>query len=304
MDETTLTRQLGEQTALPSPERLAPARERLLAELTADLTHPEPASQPQRTFRAPRALRSRNSFRLAVAVASAAAVAAFGAIALRGPAPDRPPVAMAPVAEFLGTAAAVAARDRDVTPRGDQFVYVKTAGADGTWFEQWNSVDGEHDSVGRSSDGREEVLPACVDGLGKSTDSAGKAVSAPCDVHPWFLPDLPADPEALIAWLTKRNSNVNGVAKDLWSLADGYWLRPAQRAALYRAVGMVDGISLVPSAEDAAGRVGTGVAWVSPGRSVPEVMWIFDAETHLLLGSPATSVVTQPRIVDEVGERS
>jgi hypothetical protein len=35
MDEITLTRELGRETSLPSPDRLAPARARLMAELTA-----------------------------------------------------------------------------------------------------------------------------------------------------------------------------------------------------------------------------------------------------------------------------
>ncbi|MEU8819122.1 CU044_5270 family protein [Actinoplanes sp. NPDC048796] len=299
MDETTLTRQLGDETALPSPDRLAPARARLMAELTA-------ASAPP----ARRSVRPRRSFRLAAAAVAAAVVGAgaVGAVVLREP--DAPPVAMVPVAEFLDTAATVAARTTDVVPRGDQYVYLKTAEPGGKWFETWNSVDGEHDTVGQYSDGQKVVLPACVDGMGKSTDSSGKVSTAPCDAQPSYLPDLPTDPKALIAWLNKRNPgpddkgvNVNGVAKDMWSLADGYWLRPAQRAALYRAVGTVDGITLVPSVKDAAGRTGTGVAWVSPGQSAPEVMWIFDAETHVLLGSPATSVVTPPHVVDKVGQR-
>ena len=49
--------------------------------------------------------------------------------------------------------------------------------------------------------------------------------------------------------------------------------------------------------------VGTGVAWTGPGESTPQVMWIFDSKTHILLGSPSYSVVTPPHIVDKAGQR-
>jgi len=314
MDEITLTRELGRGTFLPSPDRLAPARARLMAELTADTDQlrdetmaPVSDSPSLRLRRAkPRPL-TRGALALAAAVTAIAGVAVT---TVRDRAPDARSVAMAPVAQFFDTAASVAAKDQDIVPRGDQFVYGKTVDTDGTWHETWNSIDGEHDGLSRSSAGSEEVIPGCVDGRQKGSNSAGETVHVECEPQPHFRSDLPADPAALIALLAKRNldengkMNVNGVAKDMWSLGDGYWLRPAQRAALYRAVGTIDGISLIPNSKDGAGRVGTGVAWASPGQSTSRVMWIFDEKTHVLLGSPSYSVVTPPHIVDKPGQRS
>lgn len=316
MDEITLTRELGRGASLPSPARLASARARLLDELTAASASSQqetrvplsetPVQRLPRQRATPRHL-TRWALALAAAVTGVVAVAATS---IRDPQPDSRADAMVPVAQFLDTVAAVAAEDEDVVPRGDQFVYSKAVGPDKVSSESWNSVDGVHDSVGRSSDGREDILPGCVNGRQKGSDSAGNAVQVECDVQPHFLPDLPTDPTALVAWLAKRNPdengkpmNVNGVGKDLWTLADGYWLRPAQRAALYRAVGMIDGISLVPNSKDGSGRSGTGVAWISPNTSTPEVQWIFDEQTHVLLGTPNYSVVTLPHIVDKVGQR-
>jgi hypothetical protein len=311
MDEITLTRELGRETSLPSPDRLAPARARLMAELTAAAGQQQdktrvPVSGP-RSLRLSRAKPRRRALALAAAVI---AIAGGAVPAMRDRDPGTRSVSMAPVAQFFDTAASVAAKDQDIVPRGDQFVYGKSVETDGTWQETWYSIDGKHDGLARSSGGSEEVIPGCVDGRQKGSNSAGETVQVDCEPQPHFRSDLPTDPAALIAWLAKRNldkngkMNVNGVAKDMWSLSDGYWLRPAQRAALYRAVATIDGISLVPNSKDGAGRVGTGVAWADPGESTSQVMWIFDEKTHVLLGSPSYSVVTPPHIVDKPGQRS
>lgn len=314
MDEITLTRELGRGTSLPSPDRLAPARARLMAELTAttDQLQDEtrvPVLDPP-SLRLPRAKLWQLTRRALALAAAVTAITGVAVTAMREQDPDTRSVSIVPVAQFLDTAASVAAKDQDMVPRGDQFVYGRTVGTDGTWHETWYSIDGKHDGLSRSSQGSDMVIPGCVDGRQKSSDSAGETVQVVCEPEPHFRPDLPTDPAALIDLLAKRNldengkRNVNGVAKDMWSLSDGYWLRPAQRAALYRAVGAIDGISLVPNSEDGAGRIGTGVAWTSPGESTPRVMWIFDEKTHVLLGSPSYSTVTPPRIVDKPGQRS
>jgi hypothetical protein len=288
MDEITLVRELGGETPLPSPDRLAAARARVLTEV------------------APRPVRRR---RWAVLVGAAAAVTVGLVLASQTrtvtPAPEMVPVAAA----FMNEVATTAARGDDVIPRGDQYVYTKSATAEGGWTEFWNSVDGRHDSVWRQSDGQESTAPGCVDGKRLDVGNAGRKVESACEPYPHYWPDLPTDAEALIAWVEKRNPgenggvNVNGVGKDLWQLTDGNWLRPAQRAALYRAVGTIDGISLVPNSKDGTGRLGTGVAWAHPAGSEPQVMWVFDAKTHAFLGGTDYSVVTPPAIVDKVGQR-
>jgi hypothetical protein len=298
MDEITLVRELGEETALPSADRLAAARARLMAEVA-----PRPVTEV-----APRPVARRRLW--AVLGAGAAVTATAAAMLIPGSPTPVPPAApaMAPVAVFLNEVASTAEQADDITPRDDQYVYTKSA-ADGSWIEFWNSVDGRHDTVTRQSDGKENIAPGCADGRTRDIVSGGREVESPCEPLPHYLPDLPSDPAALITWVERRNPdenggvNVNGVGKELLQLVNGHWLRPAQRAALYRAVGTIDGISLVPNAKDGAGRTGTGVAWATPGSAEPEVMWVFDTETHAFLGGPNYSIVTPLTIVDRVGQR-
>lgn len=96
-------------------------------------------------------------------------------------------------------------------------------------------------------------------------------------------------------------SDLNGIAKSIGAIPPETWLRPAQRAALYRAAGMIDGIQLVDGAKDARGRTGTGIAWDRNGAGKPLVAWVFDAKTRQLLGTPEMSLVTPPTIVDRIG---
>jgi hypothetical protein len=287
MDEITLTRELGRETPLPSSDRLAPARARLMAELTAAA----PALRPT-----PKTRKSRPRWAIIATGAVAAAAAGVASIFPGTPSSPRPApgggTQMEAVAQFLDDAAVVAAQAKDVVPRGDQFIYTRIVESGGARTEYWSSIDGEH--LGRQQSGGKTIpLAACVNG--KAYDPSDP-VDVSCDPARLYLPDLPSDPDGVVSWLKRRNPgfdgvahNVNGVAKDIWSLTSNYWLRPAQRAAVYRALGRFDGIRLVPGVTDAIGRTGTGVAWVSPGQKDAQVMWIFDPEKHVLLGSPDTA---------------
>ncbi|AEV81087.1 hypothetical protein ACWT_0073 [Actinoplanes sp. SE50] len=297
MDEITLTGELGREVPLPTAADLAPARARLLAELTA-------AAPPVRNVRK---LRLRWAAVATGTVAAAAAAAGIVAIAPGTPSSTSAPPAPAapvPVAQFLDDAATVAGQGRDVVPRGDQFLYTRVRATDGTWTDYWSSIDGRHLGEERSSSGKKTIIAACVNG--KSYDPSDP-VDVGCEPTRLYLPDLPTDPERMVAWLKARNPgldgapyNANGVAKEIWSLSDSYWLRPAQRAALYRALGRFDGISLVPGAKDGTGQVGTGVSWISPGDTAPRVMWVFDPKRHVLLGYQNASIDAYA-LVDRIG---
>src|SRR3954470_19803964 len=123
MDEITLTRELGRETSLPAPDRLAPARARLMAELTAAAGQRQ--DKTRGSVSGPRSLRLSRAKprRRALALAAAVIAIAGGAVpAMRDRDPGTRSVSMAPVAQFFDTAAAVAAKDQDIVPRGDQFV--------------------------------------------------------------------------------------------------------------------------------------------------------------------------------------
>ncbi|MEU4420649.1 CU044_5270 family protein [Actinoplanes sp. NPDC024001] len=293
MDEITLTRELGRETPLASPERLAPARALLLAEMA-----------PVKTRR-----RGRSRWTIAGATV-AAGLAAVAAITVPGdPAPSPtgpPPVAastpvLIPVGTFLDEAAVVAGQDDDVVPRADQYVYLETRTPEFV-YRSWLSVSGERDGVVITPEGKED-RPGCKNGKQASVDSAGRNITVECEPEPRYLPDMPTEPDALAAWLKKRNVSVDGtvnvsaVGKEIGELAGGYWLRPAQRAALYRVAAKIEGIKLAPNTRTDDGRVGTGLAWAHPGEGEAKVMLIFDPKTYQLLDDRL------PVIVDRIGQR-
>jgi hypothetical protein len=143
-------------------------------------------------------------------------------------------------------------------------------------------------------------VPGCPDGKPDAIPEQGGG----CVPDPHYLPDMPTGTDAMLTWLRQRNPNdsaatiTNGIAKDIWNLSEYYWLRSDQRAALYRAATQIPGLRLIPGATDAAGRKGTGVTWDYAGGGT---MWIFDPETHVLLGSP--SYTSSTALVGKVGDR-
>jgi hypothetical protein len=100
------------------------------------------------------------------------------------------------------------------------------------------------------------------------------------------LKRLPTDPEGMRAHL--YTGDRGGDSKDEAAFtAAGDMLRetympPAQRAALFKAVGTIPGVEATGRAPDAAGREGVGVGRV--GLDGVRYELIFDAETYELLG--------------------
>jgi hypothetical protein len=213
------------------------------------------------------------------------------------------PAANADAARILHNAAAAALTLPDVQPRPDQFVYRE----DSNGAEQWMSVDGTRDGLGRPAGGGEEsVFPGCRDGRRTVMKGPEAIGTEPCEPDPAYRPDLPTDAGAMLDYLNRNHSgevgDANAMGKDIMGLLDKY-LRPAARAALFEAAARIPGLRVVPNDTDAAGRPGVGVAWSFEGRSGRIV---FDAETYALLGVWAGrggSAVLRVAIVDEVGQR-
>ncbi|HWS39400.1 MAG TPA: hypothetical protein VN408_42480, partial [Actinoplanes sp.] len=210
MDEITLVRELGDETPLPSAHRLATARRALMSEVA-------PTTKKNRRWA---------GLLTAAAVAAVAAVTIpqFATTPTAQPAPAPSAVELTPVAAFLNQAAVTAEREKDVVPRGDQYLYLRVIESDGTVSEAWLSIDGKHDSKGRNQDGVYEVF-------------RGPPESR-------YFPDMPTDPQAMTVWIKKYvkartgSDGLDAVTKFIGVLPTTIWMRPAQRAAFYRAIGL------------------------------------------------------------------
>lgn len=271
MDEITLVRELGEETRLPSADRLAAARTRMMSEI----------SPPRRTRR----------WASLLAAGAAAAIAAVTVPQIVTPSAQPPVPApssaqlpkLTPVAAFLDQAATTVESEPDVVPRGDQFLYLRFIEWDGSANEGWLSIDGRHDGWGIDQDGKYATIPGCPAG-------------DDCKVVVHYRDDMPTDPEAMAGWLRRTaradfgSDSLDAVTKFLGTVSTRYWMRPAQRAALYRAIGLIDGVSLVEGVKDSRGREGVGVAWVPTGQTSRSVVWIFDPVTFRMLGTPESSI--------------
>ncbi|MFD6636817.1 CU044_5270 family protein [Micromonospora chalcea] len=216
-------------------------------------------------------------------------------------------LSMRPVSQVLGAAAETAAREPDVLPRDDQYLYMREVGRDGRVnAERWYSIDGTRDGLGfnRESSGMARfVFAGCRDGRYISGTERGEK----CTPMPAYLPNLPTDVYAMVRYLNEQNAHLNGdpapnktnsIAKDMWHLATSRYLRPAQRAALYQAAAKIEGVTVVEGAVDATGRQGTGVSWRFGNGTA---MWIFDPVSYAYLGTGTDTTVQA--IVDKVGQR-
>ena len=318
MNDLDLLAGIGDETYLPHPAALAPARSRLVAELRADTYAPGAgpatagtvpvgavstlggASPPGPGGRGP-ARRDPGRARRWVAVTGVAAAVAAGVVVVTttpwgsgGVAP-----ASASAADVLDRAATSAAAETGPVPRPDQFIYLRV-GDGGGIREVWQSVDGTHDGLS-IAEGVRDKLPGCRNGRAEVV-GGNRAVpgrTEPCVVNP-AVRDLPTTTGGMLTLLaTEGGPRTNQKAKLALELALGY-LRPASRAALFRALAQVPGVTVVPDARDGAGRSGTGISWSYEG-ATPSVL-VFDRGTYRLLGTNYDSVQAV-RIVDRIGQR-
>ncbi|WP_370949182.1 CU044_5270 family protein [Amycolatopsis sp. cg5] len=293
MDELQLLKEAGDKTPLVTLAELAPARARLDAVMGA-----APAV-------APRSQRKRLLWGGAGVVGLAAAITAVIAVA---PVDEVAPQAVADPVRVLTEAAASALLAPDVEPRPDQLIYTKTQNP-GSVRETWLSVDGEHDGLVKQSQG-DFPLPGCINGKAQVVkgDEPLPGQFEKCKPSPSYLRDLPTDPDEMLAYLLKNHSgadgDVNALGKDVASLANERYLRPAARAALFRAAAKVPGLSVVENAKDGIGRLGIGITWPTPAGSTKDAkptILVFDPKTGVYLGSRGTAVVTRA-IVDKIGD--
>jgi hypothetical protein len=261
----------------PSPDAVAEARHRLQA-------HMRQAPQPRRHRRLVR--RALLAGGLAVALTGAA-------VAVQVVDDDTPVLRATPAAAVvLDRAAAAAERQPDPKPRPDQFVFAESRSvyrdnkqAQHVWERRsWLAVDGARAgwAVTRTDGGPWGGGPLAQPGGGPLGDDSAYA----------RLAKLPRDPDKLLRALAGRpTGRSNDPARDrtpeeqafteIQDVLSEALVPPSLRAAMFRTLKRIDGVTVVPDVADAAGRRGIAVAMTIQGLR-EEI--IFDRRSHVVLG--------------------
>ncbi|GAA3418229.1 CU044_5270 family protein [Streptosporangium vulgare] len=257
---------------------------------------------------------------LAVAVGATAITLAGARDGSRGAVQEvvvtMPEIAAVSASEVLDKAARAAART-DLAPRDDQFVKVESEtmygsfGGTGTNAETgetegetrylyrtkrviWLSADGTRNGSLRIEYLEPRAYPGwpiperAYEQTGVETlplVSCGKTPEYARTDHA-ALSRLPTDADGMRAHLYTGDRGGNSRDEAAFTAAGDMlretYMPPAQRAALFKAVGTIPGVDVTKRAEDAAGRVGIGVGRVGVDGVRQDL--IFDAKTYELLG--------------------
>src|ERR1700722_8932398 len=247
--------------------------------------------------------RRRRVVRLALGGGTAAAAAGLAVIFVvpsSSPGPlhgGRPVIHLAAV-QFLDQAAAAVVQQPSSPPLPAQFVYSETEGPDGTLTETWLSVDGLSRGLSRWTAGTRAPDPGATGSNDLGTPcSIVQGEASGCLPLVGYYPDLPADPNAVLAYLnqvglidTANNPSYdarpgwedNVVGKTVSELMASSYLLPAQQAALFKLMAETPGFQIVSPVTDAIGRSGIGLEWTFEGGTAAV---IFDPTTYAYLGT-------------------
>jgi hypothetical protein len=255
--------------------------------------------------------RARRTVTIGVVAAAAVAAALLVPAGLRGIGPT---TAAADPVTVLRQAASHARAQPDVTPRPDQFYYVK---ADGS--ELWLSIDGTHDGLQVIPGSAPVMRPGCRGGLARETGNYAGTRPQPCTPDPAYLPDVPSTAAGMLAFLRSRygDAGVNGIGKGVFDLLQFHYLRPAARAAVFDALTQLPGLHTI-STPPVAGRPAIGVTWSTtgadnaraPGQQATTL--IFDKASHSFMAIRTTGVTGEgggsdapplSAVVDRAGQR-
>lgn len=298
MDELRVITELRPVAPLATEQDLSAARTRLTAE-----------------FVQPRRRRHRLAWVGGVGAVAAAAAVAFVLVPSTGPAAKQAPTPTPDVlnaAAILDQAAKQAQAEPALTPRPDQYVYIKSE-ADNQIHEEWLSVDGLQAGLIRG-DGGEIALAGCHNGKEDEVvgDKAVPGHTQPCQPILAYDPNLPTDPNALISYLEKgrsvdlkTQSGVNEVAKDVAALFTQSYVAPSVQSALFNTIAKIPGLSI--DHDTPSGTV--GIRWSFSGSG--EMLFSTDGGQYRYVGSKtvarpsgAVGIMEQLQvgIVDKVGE--
>ncbi len=115
-----------------------------------------------------------------------------------------------------------------------------------------------------------------------------------------WLRSLPTDPYQLLEILYAQSAylrsdrNVNAFSA-IGRLMSSVVLPPAAEAAIYWAVALIPGVTLIPETTDMTGRAGFGIALTDSTGLRNE--WIFSKDTYTFLGTRTTQVTDAPGFV-------
>ncbi|MEV0696506.1 CU044_5270 family protein [Saccharopolyspora sp. NPDC050389] len=201
-----------------------------------------------------------------------------------------PNAGQAAAAEQLGRISAAAAAKPEPQIRPDQYVYIRSVGADST-------ADGDTDGpfvLGPVQEreiwfAQRQVAPGTVVGAIREGSDPMYELIKHADQTPTYeeLKKLPTDPDALLAWV--RENSGSGGSKDrrmfdkLGDLIQEALLPPDLAAAVYQAAAKIPGVELGGEAQDAEGRTGLVVSYLDEDAGMRK-QWIFDPQTLEYLG--------------------
>ncbi|GAA3652379.1 hypothetical protein GCM10022224_014090 [Nonomuraea antimicrobica] len=275
-----------------TPVITSEARETARARLLREMHEPAPAPVRRRTLRIPRL-----TWQLGVAtVAAAALVVGFGV--LRG---DDRSAALASVKDLGERAARTAEHDPDAaykrTPTSGQWLYVKETIAPllaeprpevdrdrRETLETWHSLDGKQMAI---DDGAGKLVIEEVT-TGLTGADLAKAPVTPDAVLAKIKASVAATPASPF---DQGASEPERTFKTIGTLMGGQALTPEVRAALFRALPMVEGVSVKQDAVDAAGRHGVAFAYTG-AEERSEI--IVDAEDYRFLGRYGENLADRP----------
>ncbi|MEU6198371.1 CU044_5270 family protein [Streptomyces sp. NPDC047061] len=300
---------------LPSPgEPVLPThrhdllKDRLMRELTEQAPRlPETTTAPGRRARAPRR-------RFAVIAVPLATAAAIVAAVLAGAVGSRTATTDPDAVDLLRRIAEVAAAQKAVPVRDDQYVYVRTQGAmkfsdtDIRVLREasWTAVDGRRAGLRRVTVLVGPPFRARDPFSSYSKGTHDMKLSPDPNVTTFReLQALPTDPDALLEKIYagtggEGQTRQSAALEKIGDLLPDATLLPELDAALYRAAAKIPGVSVVADAKDYTGRSGIGLSFRErDGRTV----WVFDRKSLGFLGS-ADEALLEVGVTDKAGETS
>ncbi|WP_049579322.1 CU044_5270 family protein [Streptomyces sp. SBT349] len=218
--------------------------------------------------------------------------------------------------QLLDRVALAAVAQAPVEIRDDQYIYVSSLvqqhGGQPQDREVWEAVDGSRQGLLR-------------------TEGMGDVPLGGSSFNYRYLQTLPTDPEAMLEWLygqQEEGDEDHDAHQDAYvhigDLLQESLVPPDVAAALYGAAALIPGVSVIPDAQDAAGRPGIAVSRTDSYNPDRSHELIFDEESLELLGTrnvaltdldledsgPVaagdvlySSAVLDRAVVDEVGAR-
>ncbi|MEU6975582.1 MULTISPECIES: CU044_5270 family protein [unclassified Streptomyces] len=248
----------------------------------------------------------------AVACTVAVTAVALTVVAGESPAPSTPVPRAGAAApgpgQILSRAALAAAASPRAEARPEQFVYIESlvafaarSAAGGPAAlppahrrQVWLSADGSREGLLREQGGPDSPLGVrapvyTLDHRGATPRPAegGAPTASVTDPTHTYVASLPTDPEALLSLVYAQTRTTGGGDADqraftaIGTLLTETWAPPQVTAALYGAAARIPGTTVLPSAQDAAGREGVAVARTAQGE---QTQWIFDRKTSAFLG--------------------